>query len=91
MLSIGAFLEQRFADSVPRDGLVVIPVKLPVDDVDAGVVGRGATDRLEPLHSADALDDAVVMGGTIWPPSPQYTLYPLYSLGLWLAVTTMPA
>ena len=30
-------------------------------------------------------------GGTIWPPSAQYTLYPLYSGGLWEAVNTIPA
>ena len=30
-------------------------------------------------------------GGTSWPPSSQYTLYPLYSFGLWEAVKTMPA
>ena len=30
-------------------------------------------------------------GGTIWLPSPRYTLYPLSSGGLWDAVTITPA
>ena len=30
------------------------------------------------------------MGGTICPPPFQYTLYPLYSGGLWEAVNTIP-
>ncbi len=30
-------------------------------------------------------------GGTIWAPSPRYTLYPLSRGGLWLAVTCTPA
>ena len=31
------------------------------------------------------------LGAVICAPSSQYTLYPLYSGGLWLAVTTIPA
>ena len=31
------------------------------------------------------------VGSTICAPSSQYTLYPLYSGGLWLAVITIPA
>ena len=34
---------------------------------------------------------AFAICGITWAPSSQYTLYPLYSGGLWLAVITIPA
>ena len=44
--------------------------------------------------SVTAFTSAIIslsVGSTICAPSSQYTLYPLYSGGLWLAVTTIPA
>ena len=49
---------------------------------------------LTSLKSVTALTSLIIcvsLGAVIWHPSSQYTLYPLYSGGLWLAVTIIPA